>query len=167
MPTDLTTSDSGVSLWLKLLAPVAFSLAFIHCFQIQLRGGSTALELFHIVAIAAAIWSTSLLQRMLEVRAGQMLEIVSTAILCTAFFATWALTSVVAEEIYIYIYTDGYEGRRIYADDSGEGYAVGWKEMPAYTLLFMGFGLIFGFVWGSLLWIVRKVLGKAKPKPEP
>ena len=96
-----------------------------------------------------------------------MLEIVGTAILCTAFFATWALTSVVAEEIYIYIYTDGYEGRRIYADDSGEGYAVGWKGMPAFMLLFMGFGLIFGFVWGSLLWILRKLLGKAKPKPGP
>jgi hypothetical protein len=167
MPTDLTTSDRSVCLWLKLLAPVVFAFAFVHYFQILIRGGSTVLEFFLIASIAVAIWSTSLLHRLIEVRVSQMLEIVGTAIISAVFFALWALTSVVAEEIYIYTWIDAEEGRRIYTDDSGEGYAVGLKGMPTFTLLFMGFGLIFGFIWGSLLWILQKLLAKAKPKPEP
>lgn len=165
MPANLKKSDSSVSLWLKLLAPVLFSFAFVHYFQIQIRGGSTTLEFFHIASIAAAIGSTSLLHRIIAGRAGKMHEIVDTAIRCTVFFTTWALTTVVAEEIYIY--TDVYKERRIYADDSGEGYAVGLKGTPAFICLFTGFGIIFGFVWGGLIWMMHKALAKAKLKQEP
>jgi membrane associated rhomboid family serine protease len=81
--------------------------------------------------------------------------IVASALLSSAFMAICGLGVVPAEEIYILV--DGYDGRRIYADDSGMGYASGLKVAPGVAAAGMLFGLIFGCIWGVIVSIIRKI----------
>lgn len=145
-----------------LFLPFAFVLVVIHFFQIGIRGGSRELEVFLVVAAIAALllgvgvahWGRLVLQR--------THPIVSTTIVCMAFFVFWCLTTFVAEEAYIHF--DGYEDRRIYTDDSGMGYAMGVGGLAAATAVSSLFGLGFGFLWGTFLWLVSVISGSRQRK---
>ena len=71
---------------------------------------------------------------------------------------------VIAEEAFVVL--DGYESRRIYQDDSGSGYATGFKGIPALTLLLFCFGVLFGLLYGVLIWFLTKIIRRYRRKAE-
>ena len=139
-----------------ILFPFLFDLAFVHFFEIGVRGGSRELEIYLVASVCLSFLFTALIYRWQSEFFDRRHTIVRVALLCAIFFALKGPTTILAEELYIYFTVPG--DRRIYGDDSGMGYAIGFNSLPGATLFFAIVGFCFGLIYGFALWLLGVIV---------
>lgn len=153
MSPELQRSAPGF--WWHFLGPAVFAIWVILYFQGEVRGASFSLQMLLFVPAVIAGWLLFLSRSLFQRVADDYHQIFASIVLGAAFFAIWALGTVPMEEIYLVF--DGSEGRRIYSDDSGMGYPIGPRNALAVTGAASICGLVFGFAWGVVAVILRKI----------
>jgi hypothetical protein len=141
--------------WWLLLGPAVSVIWFVLYFQGEIRGASPSLQMLQLVPAVGAGWLLYSLRSRFQMVADEYHRIAASALMGAAFFAIWAVGTVAMEEFYIIF--DGYEGRRIYSDDSGMGYAIGPRKALPATVVATVSGLILGVAWGIVISLCRKI----------
>ncbi len=144
-----------------LVGPATLAIWIVHGYQGEVRGASPHLQMLLLVPVALACVVMYSLRSFFRRVEEEYHRITASAILASAFFAVWALGTVPMEEFYIAI--DGHEGRRIYSDDSGMGYATGLEKVHTTTAVAALGGLVFGVAWGIITTILGKIAWYARP----
>lgn len=146
---------SSSSFWSFLLGPAVFAIWVVLYFQGEIRGASFTLQMLLLMPAAVSGWLLYLFRSFFQGIAEEYHQIAASALFGATFFAIWALGTIPMEEIFVLL--DGYEGRRIYSDDSAMGYPIGPRNILTVTALALIGGMILGFACGVVTSIVRKI----------